>query len=296
MNIIENLDHFATAIPRLRSRIKTFQPNHRPQRYGNMSEIKEAEMLLAQATFPAIQKLLQHHISYLKLTSDDSVAESPKIASAAAEKVATPVIAQPTLTKSAASPAEKSVDEKKVAEAIPAPSRIIPAKGPSLTYIPIENFSWDQGEYGSNTVSIFVDLTGVGAVKDNVEFSCTKSSFDLKVTDLAGKNYRLIKDNLDKDIIVAESKIVVKKDKFVIKLRKVKGDYSYETWTSLTSKKKRDVAAEANKKANPMGGIMDMMKDMYDDGDENMKKIIGEAMMKSQRGEKSDPPAFDGDM
>ena len=37
-------------------------------------------------------------------------------------------------------------------------------------------------------------------------------------------------------------------------------------------------------------GIMDMMKDMYEDGDENMKKIIGEAMLKSQRGEKAAAP------
>ncbi len=30
----------------------------------------------------------------------------------------------------------------------------------------------------------------------------------------------------------------------------------------------------------------------YDEGDDNMKKIIGEAMLKSQRGEKSDPPGM----
>jgi calcyclin binding protein len=35
---------------------------------------------------------------------------------------------------------------------------------------------------------------------------------------------------------------------------------------------------------------MDMMKNMYEDGDENMKKIIGEAMLKSQRGEKPSAP------
>lgn len=34
---------------------------------------------------------------------------------------------------------------------------------------------------------------------------------------------------------------------------------------------------------------MDMMKNMYEDGDENMKKIIGEAMLKSARGEKVSP-------
>lgn len=34
-----------------------------------------------------------------------------------------------------------------------------------------------------------------------------------------------------------------------------------------------------------------MMKDLYEDGDENMKKIIGEAMLKSQRGEKPEHPS-----
>jgi calcyclin binding protein len=34
---------------------------------------------------------------------------------------------------------------------------------------------------------------------------------------------------------------------------------------------------------------MDMMKNMYDEGDDNMKRVIGEAMLKSQRGEKADP-------
>lgn len=40
-------------------------------------------------------------------------------------------------------------------------------------------------------------------------------------------------------------------------------------------------------------GIMDMMKNMYEEGDDSMRKIIGEAMLKSQRGEASAPPAMD---
>ena len=38
---------------------------------------------------------------------------------------------------------------------------------------------------------------------------------------------------------------------------------------------------------------MDMMKNMYDEGDDNMKRVIGEAMLKSQRGEKPDPSSLD---
>jgi len=33
---------------------------------------------------------------------------------------------------------------------------------------------------------------------------------------------------------------------------------------------------------------------MYDDGDENMKKVIGEAMLKSKMGEKPDAPDMGG--
>ena len=245
-----------------------------------MNEIEESELLLSKASFPAVKKLLKEHISYLKLAEEHAAIKSP-------------VIVPPAPLAVAQEPIAPNVE---VAPAAPSQAKILTTKAASVIYIPIETFSWDQGEYGSQTLSIFIDLPGVGAIKDNVDFSCTKSTFDLKITGLEGKNYRLVKENLDKDIVVKESKILVKKDKIVIKLRKVKGDYSYENWSSLTSKKKRDSASEAEKKSNPMGGIMDMMKDMYDDGDENMKKIIGEAMMKSQRGEKTEPPSFSDDM
>merc|ERR1712065_64188 len=166
------------------------------------------------------------------------------------------------------------------------------ASGSGDTYISIDNFAWDQGEYNSPTVTIYVDLPGVGSVKDNVKCEFKKDEFDLTIHGLNGKNYRLLKDNLDKDIIPGNSKIIVKKDKVVVKLAKVKGEYSYDHWTGLTSKKTKEKKEASSK--DPMGGIMDMMRDMYEDGDDNMKRVIGEAMMKAQRGEKSDPPDMPG--
>ena len=68
----------------------------------------------------------------------------------------------------------------------------------------------------------------------------------------------------------------------------MQGEYSYDSWTQLTAKK--DKATKAAHKADPQSSIMDMMKDMYNDGDDSMKKMIGEAMEKSQRGEKMEPP------
>ena len=38
----------------------------------------------------------------------------------------------------------------------------------------------------------------------------------------------------------------MKKDKIVLKLQKVKGEYSYEHWSSLTAKKKREEAGSDN--------------------------------------------------
>ena len=60
----------------------------------------------------------------------------------------------------------------------------------------------------------------------------------------------------------------------------------------------RAEAAPGGKGADPMGGIMDMMKDMYDSGDDNMKKAIGEAMVKSRQNDGKgldDSPNYDDD-
>mmetsp|Transcript_7929 Transcript_7929/g.13146 ORF Transcript_7929/g.13146 Transcript_7929/m.13146 type:complete len:237 (+) Transcript_7929:88-798(+) len=229
---------------------------------GFTTEIAEVESLLNSATFPGVQNVLKSHLNKLKI--------------AEAEKAQ-----RKEMKEGVSADAVDNVAEMKIP--------VVPATAVSkAVYIPIEDFAWDQGQYNSPIVSIFVDLDSVGTVKDNVKVDFTPTSFDLKVHDLQGKNYRLLRDNLEKDIIPEQSKFIVKSNKLVIKLQKVKGEYSYEHWPSLIAKKKR--SEQSAKKADPMGGIMDMMKDMYEDGDENMKKVIGEAMLKSQRGEKPEPP------
>ena len=78
---------------------------------------------------------------------------------------------------------------------------------------------------------------------------------------------------------------MIKPHKIIIKLGKVKGEYgSYDHWTELTSKKKK--TKDTNKsKDDPTAGIMDLMKDMYENGDDNMKKMIGETMYKQRTGQ-----------
>jgi calcyclin binding protein len=158
-----------------------------------------------------------------------------------------------------------------------------------VSYSTIPSFGWDQDQYGKDPQNVYVHIMsgvdGIGQLKERVSCDFTKHSFDLKILDFNGKNHRLIKDNLDKDIVPSESRVIVKKNSIKISMRKAKGQYGYDSWLDITSKKTRN--EEAAQAADPYGGngIMDMMKQMYDDGDDTLKKTIGEAMMKSRSGE-----------
>merc|ERR1711972_439142 len=98
--------------------------------------------------------------------------------------------------------------------------------------------------------------------------------------------------NLDKDIVPHESNVKVKKNHVIITLQKVKGEYGYDSWTDLCAKGRRKPAASKN--SDPSAGIMDMMKDLYEDGDDNMRKIIGEAMTKAKTGQGAGPDGESG--
>ena len=171
----------------------------------------------------------------------------------------------------------------------PIPPLSSPTAPPTLTgnkYTPIDRFSFDFGGYNSAFVTLYIPLPGVGAIpKEQVSCQFTKESFDLIVRDLqSNKSYRLFKDHLEKDIDPEKSKYIIKADKIVVKLAKKKGEYgSYDFWSKLTDPKKG-----TNKKTgkdNPQASIMELMKDMYNEGNDDMKKVIGETFMKQQRGE-----------
>ena len=156
-----------------------------------------------------------------------------------------------------------------------------------VKYVPVDRFSFDAGGYNAPFVTVYVPLPGVGGIdRSSVTCNFTKSSFDLVVEDLQGKSYRLFKDCLEKDIDPDKSKIVVKADKILVKLAKVKqGEYGgYDYWSKLTDNKKSRTAG-SKAKDDPQASIMELMKNMYEEGDDNMKKVIGETMMKQRTGE-----------
>ena len=174
----------------------------------------------------------------------------------------------------------------------PAPATVVSSSAPpassGLMWTTIQNLACDFGGYSGAKVTVYIDegLEGVGAIpRANVTCDFTSDSFDLKVVGLNGRNYRVVKRNLEKDIDPTASTLKVRKNKVILKLAKVEGEYGYESWTRLTSTKSKEKKRAAKK--DPSASIMDMMKDMYDGGDDQTKKLIGEAMMKSREGKQA---------
>jgi len=192
-------------------------------------------------------------------------------------------------SSSSSSSASKEVDDDAKSPA-PAPVQVksepakMPAPSAETRYVPISSFAFDAGGYNGKFVTLYVSLVGVGSLdRSNITCKFTKESFDLIVKDYQGKTLRLMRDNLEHNIDNEKSKIIVKADKIVIKLAKVKGEYSYDSWTNLTDKKGKKKKAEEKRK-DPSASIMELMKDMYDSGDDKMKKMIGETMLKQREG------------
>mmetsp|Transcript_1064 Transcript_1064/g.1392 ORF Transcript_1064/g.1392 Transcript_1064/m.1392 type:complete len:251 (+) Transcript_1064:274-1026(+) len=224
------------------------------------ADISEFKELLANVKSKRIRTMLESNLETL-------VAEKEK------EKFAVPV---ERCEEVSATPTAKTVsNELKVEEK-------------KKRWKSIQSFAWDQDGYNGKNLYIYVTLKGVGDVKEHVSCDFTKDSLDLQVENLKGVDYRLFKKPLCHEIDAGKSKFRVKQNKVVITLRKVEGKYGYDHWADLVEKKKLQSSLN-KKKDDPTAGIMDMMKQMYDEGDDQMKKTIGEAMLKSRQERLNNP-------
>ncbi|XP_061355538.1 uncharacterized protein LOC133300066 isoform X1 [Gastrolobium bilobum] len=179
------------------------------------------------------------------------------------------------------------------ASQIPAPistgTRVSPAPAPARNYSTLASFSWDQD---NDKVKIYVSLEGVDENKIESEFK--PMSFDVKFHDIQGKNYRCAIPKLHKEIVPEKCKVMIKPTRAIITLVKA----SKGNWLDLHFKEDKVVKfcllmlqlkPNLDKEKDPMAGIMDLMKNMYDDGDEEMKKTIAKAWTDARSGKTADP-------
>lgn len=149
----------------------------------------------------------------------------------------------------------------------------------------ISNYAWDQTE---KFLKIYVSLDGLKkTMTECVSSEFTASSFKLSVTGLGDKDQCCHVRDLEADIVPGESKHVVKTDMVVLMLRKAEA----KTWPHVVRKADKQKLKEKNEKAaadtdkDPSAGLMDMLKNMYDEGDDDMKRNIAKAWSESRNKE-----------
>ncbi|XP_042320301.1 calcyclin-binding protein [Sceloporus undulatus] len=151
---------------------------------------------------------------------------------------------------------------------------------PSLTgyTVKINNYAWDQSD---KFVKIYITLSGVQDLPaENVHVQFTERSFDLLVKNLNNKNYTMTFNNLLKPISVESSSWKVKTDMVLILCKKKKE----EKWECLTQVEKETKEKEkaSYDTSDPSEGLMNLLKKMYAEGDDEMKRSINKAWVESR--------------
>ncbi|CBI30889.3 hypothetical protein VitviT2T_015423 [Vitis vinifera] len=161
----------------------------------------------------------------------------------------------------------------------PLPTPASATSTPALNYVTLGSFSWDQD---NEKVKIYVSLEGVEQEKMDTLFKPT--SIDVKFHEVQGKNYRCAIPKLNKEIVPEKCKVVIKPTRVIITLFKA----SKGNWLDLKFKEDK-LKPDLDKERDPMAGIMDLMKNMYEEGDDEMKQTIAKAWSDARSGKTADP-------
>ncbi|KAJ1173122.1 hypothetical protein NDU88_004963 [Pleurodeles waltl] len=145
--------------------------------------------------------------------------------------------------------------------------------------VKINNYGWDQ----SNAfVKIYVTLSGVHKIPaENVQIQFAEKSFELLVKDLNGRSYSLIINNLLKPISAESSSRKIKTDTILVMCRK-KSEQHWEYLTQVEKQLKDKNKPSFDKDADPNESLMNLMKKMYDEGDDEMKRTLNKAWSESR--------------
>ncbi|XP_010499521.1 PREDICTED: calcyclin-binding protein-like [Camelina sativa] len=163
---------------------------------------------------------------------------------------------------------------------IPAPvSTSVKPVSPAVSYVTLGTFSWDQD---NEKVKVYISLEGVD--QDNVHAEFKPMSLDIKIHDVQGKNYRCAIPKLNKEIVPEKCKVLVKPKRIVITMFKS----SRGNWPDIHYKEDK-IKPSLEKEKDPMAGIMGLMKNMYEDGDEETKKTIAKAWTDARSGKGAGP-------
>lgn len=150
-------------------------------------------------------------------------------------------------------------------------------KSEQLGVITVTNYMWDQS---NEHIKIYIELDKTDKIdKDEIRLEFLS---DTKFTCIFGK-YRFTLGRLFKPLDQAKSKAIISKsNKLVITLHKAKSEHwsSLQSTTDTTPKftdDKNDIDS-----GDPEKSLMNIMKKMYDEGDDEMKRTIAKSWYESR--------------
>jgi calcyclin binding protein len=159
------------------------------------------------------------------------------------------------------------------------------AAAPRRLYESIESYAFSDSK--DNAKIIIRDIDGLADAK--IDFEPKEHSFSIAINREGLSNLKLTVSPLKK-IIPGESKFAVKGKTLTITLEKKKKT----TWTKLKKTSTGIKKSDPKTKDDPNGALMGMMKNMYDEGDDEMKRTLSKAMWEAQHKKDGDKePSFE---
>jgi len=157
---------------------------------------------------------------------------------------------------------------------------------PTLYTVKISNYGWDESQ---KFVKVYVSLPNIDKLTQG-QISCdfTDQSFKCTVANHNGKNHVLEIPKVAGTIIPATSTCRLKSSNIIVSLRKASEGHNWGNLTDAMKKEKakKDEAMDSKKDmdtSDPSAGIMNLMKKMYDEGDDEMKRTIKKTWYESQQ-------------
>jgi len=150
----------------------------------------------------------------------------------------------------------------------------------------ISNYGWDESQ---KFVKVYISLPSIDKLtQEQIVCDFTGQSFKCTVNNHNGKNHVLELPKLAGNIVPATSTCRLKSSNIIVSLKKEKEGTNWGNLTDVMKKEKekKDMELDSKKDMNtddPSAGIMNLMKKMYDEGDDEMKRTIKKTWYESQQ-------------
>eukprot|EP00054_Salpingoeca_dolichothecata_P037076 m.9645 g.9645 ORF g.9645 m.9645 type:complete len:216 (-) comp7235_c0_seq1:194-841(-) len=143
-------------------------------------------------------------------------------------------------------------------------------------YKPITNYAWDQT---SKSVKLYVSFSDIDKLPtENIQVNFEDEKVEAIIVDARKSHHQLLLQ-LAGPINPESSSFKLRPGRLVITMKKK--DETNWPGVTLADKKKKEEAikppSSKSKDKDPASGIVDMMKDLYDKGDDEMKRTIAKA-------------------